>query len=686
MSGIFKCKNCGNIIDLSSAKNGIIECDHCFSKFTVPKKETGTVALRFLSIGEHDLDACKFDDAYAAYDKAKLYNAKEPEAYWGMALAEFKVQYIKDTVNNKLQPICHEFINKQFKLNKNYIKALEYASESQKVEYVKKAGEIDHIRSEFVKLKQSGLDYDSFICVKVSKIDDQTDGSKKNRTEDADAADQIYDLLKRHGYTPFFSEREIRGRIGVDYEAMILYALYTSETMLVVCRNEEYLQTPWVKNEYIRFKELINNKEKENDSLTIVYHGKPIERLPGFNGKIQGIDYSRREADLEIVKFVDTHTPIAKAKKEEEKKKKNEEAELFRQQLEEQKRIQKEIEEKLKNLNSNAASGANSNVVNLLIRATQEMEAKNFEKAKNFLETALERAPENGSAWWNLFLCEFECLSEKNILSQLSDANIEKISNSQNFKNAKRYANGMLKDKINGFREEIKSTVSKNKTELETEIKKLEKVKSENEEAKNQFESECEDTESHLRKLISDTDVKNSIYEHAIFDGHKRKKLKGKWLVLIWIIVAIIVIVSGVLILRADYLQFLKDYSDVYVNGAWNANSDRYEEAAERRDSFPVIAESLYIIGPAIAATVVLLIYIADSIRLKKHKNDISNLQANYDETKKVIEEYKGSLNDIKQKRADFLKDINPKISAMEKKLSVLSRRKGIMDNCLNDL
>ena len=244
----FKCKNCGALFQATTNENGVLKCEYCDSIFTIPKKDSNNEVLQFLQIGEHNLDACHFDEAYTAFEKASQLNDKEPEAYWGMALAEFKVQYIKDAVNNRLQPICHEFNDKEFQANKNYLKALKCAGAEQKSEYFSKAQDIDYIREEFLKLQQSGLDYDCFICVKVSQTGvEQADISKKNWTNDAYNADSIYDLLKRHDFRPFFSEREIKGRNGANYEAMILYALYTAETMLVVCSDEEYLRTPWVK-------------------------------------------------------------------------------------------------------------------------------------------------------------------------------------------------------------------------------------------------------------------------------------------------------------------------------------------------------------------------------------------------------------------------------------------------------
>lgn len=462
----FKCKNCGALFPATTNENGVLKCEYCDSIFTIPKNDSNNEVLQFLQIGEHNLDACHFDEAYTAFEKASQLNDKESEAYWGMALAEFKVQYIKDAVNNRLQPICHEFNDKEFQANKNYLKALRCAGAEQKSEYFSKAQDIDYIREEFLKLQQSGLDYDCFICVKVSQTGvEQADISKKNWTNDAYNADSIYDLLKRHDFRPFFSEREIKGRSGANYEAMILYALYTAETMLVVCSDEEYLRTPWVKNEYTRFKSLIKNEEKENDSLTIVYNGKPIDRLPGDNnGRIQGIDYSKREADFEIVKFVQNHTPIARAKREEEERRKHSQNEEIKKQIEEQKKAQKELEERLKNFNSQSTGAT---VGTLLTRAKQELEVNNFEKARMYFEKALECNPENADAWFGLMLLDHNCVNFDGLLAKLNNAfdsnNCEfflDVVKNRNFIICQKYADGNIAEKLESIKFDCENKIN----------------------------------------------------------------------------------------------------------------------------------------------------------------------------------------------------------------------------------
>ena len=338
----FKCKGCGNELNAANAESGVVVCEYCGMARTVPKRETKPAALSYLMLAEHDLDVCAFDNAFTGYKKAAEADGEEPEAYFGMALARFNVQYLKDLTGQKirLQPICHEVSGKRFCEDANYKKALEKATSAQRAEYERKGKEIDYIRREFEKLEAEGLDYDCFLCVKV------TDDETKLRTKDYKRADDIYFNLRKKGYKPFFSERELDDVTGADYEARILYALYSSECMIVVCGNENYLQTPWVKNEYTRFLKLIGDEEKESDSIALAWFSSPIEKLAGKRGKIQGINLDALDASERITAFVENHTPEAKKRREEERARKTQEAEEARRKLEEQERAQRELEER----------------------------------------------------------------------------------------------------------------------------------------------------------------------------------------------------------------------------------------------------------------------------------------------------------------------------------------------------
>ena len=344
-----KCKTCGEPLDLSKAQCGVIKCAVCDSCFTLPKTDASQKVLDYLFQAEGDLDTGKFEDAHVKYSKAAELDKTEPEAYWGMALAEFKIQYLKDEVNNRLQPICHEINDKDFADSPYFLKALRYATDEQRKEYERKAEEINYIKNEFYKIANSGVKYDCFICVKV------TDDNNGGRTQDYKTADDIYFELKGKGYKPFFSERELVGVTGADYEARILYALKSAECMLVICFDEAYLRTKWVKNEYSRFLKLVNDEEKESDSIALVFGDRPVEKLPGKKGKIQGIALNSLTAMERIVSFVDAHTPEARKRREEAQRKREEDAkrkaqedEVLRQRFAEQEERAREQAELLR--------------------------------------------------------------------------------------------------------------------------------------------------------------------------------------------------------------------------------------------------------------------------------------------------------------------------------------------------
>ena len=473
---IDKCKSCGAPLDINTAVDGVVRCAYCRNTYTVVKHELDPAALSFIRQGEHDLDTCKFDDAYKAFSKASQIDASEPEAYFGMALAEFKVQYLKDIPNKRLQPICHEITDKFFSENKNYKRALELATDRQRIEYERKAEDIDNIRKEFFKLEQSGKDYDCFICVKV------TDDNTKMRTAEYKFADDIYFVLRGKDYKPFFSERELINESGADYEARILYALYCSECMLVVCSNEEYLRTPWVENEYKRFLKLINDEEKESDSITIVYSGKPIEKLSGKNGKIQGIDINSLNAMERIVNFVESHSPEGKKRREQEKLKKQRELEEerkqrkqaeeeYRQRLqqieEENKKRQRELEEELNKLKASTASrtvasisGENLAAVELyLLRAGNFLSSGDYESASSYYKRAVEAAPQNGEGWWGLFLCENKVASAESLLSRVNLNYVNYLNGNENYNNAVKYSDNLLYPKIKKLQDRVKAVV-----------------------------------------------------------------------------------------------------------------------------------------------------------------------------------------------------------------------------------
>ena len=322
-----------------------------------------------------------------------------------MALSDFRVRYIRDEVKDRQQPICYDISDKQFTQNPDYLKAIAKATVEQRAEYVERAREIEHIHKEFNRLKSSGLDYDCFICVKVSD-DERTDASgKKMRTSDCMYADELYFALKGKGYKPFFSERDLAGATGADYEAHILYALYSSESMLVVCGDERYLQTKWVKNEYLRYMKLTRDAGRDDDNLTIVFKGGvPIERLPGRQGKVQGINGDAIDALERVVDFVGANLSANMRPLDIERKE-------YSAKSYERKNVERSGVTK-RDIKIAAATAVSGNEQTRLRLAEDFMNRHDYKGARNWCDGIINEFPLCGRAYWLRFLAQHGCAND----------------------------------------------------------------------------------------------------------------------------------------------------------------------------------------------------------------------------------------------------------------------------------
>ena len=280
-----------------------IQCEYCDSVITLPLTDSPSEVMELLRQANICLYACEFNKAYDLYKLVSEKSPNEPEAYFGMALAEFQVQYLHDEVNNCEQPVCYDISEKPFTDNCHYQKAAELASPAQKIEYARRGETIDAIHNEFYKLSSAGVKYDCFICCKVT-----SDDAARTATYDAYQAARLYNYLEKNGYKPFYSEFDVVDKMGADYEALILYALYTAKCMIVVCLDKGYLRTKWVKNEYSRFLNMVHRAEKADDALSIAYGDTVIEKLSGSNKKYQGVSLTNSPAAYSIiVDFVKRH-------------------------------------------------------------------------------------------------------------------------------------------------------------------------------------------------------------------------------------------------------------------------------------------------------------------------------------------------------------------------------------------
>ena len=110
-----------------------------------------------LALNRANLDRlrCDFYDAIKGYKSILAEYPLNAEANWGLVLATYGIEYVKDTKTNKYLPTCHRVIKESILNHPNYLKATKNAAEEQKAIFTKRAQQIDKLQKA-IKRKISG--------------------------------------------------------------------------------------------------------------------------------------------------------------------------------------------------------------------------------------------------------------------------------------------------------------------------------------------------------------------------------------------------------------------------------------------------------------------------------------------------------------------------------------------------
>ncbi len=291
MATVLKCKMCGGDISVN-ADMTVGTCQYCGSTMTLPRIDTEKKARLFNHANQYRLN-CEFDKAFEAYKMISQEDESEPEAYWGMLLSEYGVEYVEDPKTKKRIPTCHRTIVKPVKSNTHYELAYKYADTEGKLLYQDEAEVIEDLQRKIVSISAKEDPYDIFICYK------ETDEENGERTIESVAAQEIYDELTKNGFKVFFSRITLADKLGKDFEPYIYSALRSAKIMLVVCSSASNANSIWVKNEWSRFVQFI--AEDNQKTLIPVYKDMDATALPSELSRFQGQDLNKVGAIQDLV-------------------------------------------------------------------------------------------------------------------------------------------------------------------------------------------------------------------------------------------------------------------------------------------------------------------------------------------------------------------------------------------------
>ena len=279
---LFKCKMCGGSLEVAAGET-IIKCDFCGTQQTLPKTMDENIQSLF-NRANLLRQKNEFDKAEAIYEKILEADNTEAEAYWGVILCKFGIEYVEDPKTYKRIPTCHRTSYDSIVADEYYKKALEHADATQRVIYEAEAKKIDEIQKGILAISAQEEPYDVFICYK------QSDASGK-RTQDSVIANDIYHQLTQEGFKVFYSAITLEDKIGSAYEPIIFAALNSSKVMLAIGTRPEYFTAVWVKNEWSRFLKMMKNDRSK--MLIPCYKDMDAYELPEEFAHLQAQDMSK---------------------------------------------------------------------------------------------------------------------------------------------------------------------------------------------------------------------------------------------------------------------------------------------------------------------------------------------------------------------------------------------------------
>ena len=348
---VIKCKMCGGDLNLIEGAS-TAECEFCGSVQTVPKVDDEKKITLFARANRLR-SACEFDKAAGIYESIVADFPEEAEAYWGLVLCKYGIEYVDDPATGKKIPTCHRSSFDSILEDSDFEQALENADLLARRVYREEAKQIEEIRKGIIAVSNNEAPYDIFICYKET---DENGG----RTLDSVLAQDIYDALTEKGYRVFFSRITLEDKLGQEYEPYIFAALNSAKIMLAFGTDYEYFNAVWVKNEWSRFLKLMAKDKSKH--LIPCFKGIDAYDMPKEFARLQAQDLGKVGAVQDLLRGIGKLMP-------------------------------KQEQETVVVQTAMPNSGA------MVMRGQFALEDGDFVKASEYFERALDQNPQDGAAY-----------------------------------------------------------------------------------------------------------------------------------------------------------------------------------------------------------------------------------------------------------------------------------------------
>lgn len=382
---VYKCKSCGAALEVTGNES-VVVCDYCDVVNAIPKVQDENLQGLYNRANTLRIK-CEFDKAEKLYEKIIETDNTQYEAYWGLILCRYGIEYVEDVKTFKRIPTCHRASFESIIADEDYKSALTYADALQRKVYESDAREIDRIQKEILALSSKEEPYDVFICYK------QSDDSGK-RTKDSGLANDIYYQLTQEGYKVFYAAITLEDKLGSAYEPIIFAALNSAKVMLAIGTKPEYFNAVWVKNEWSRFMKIM--KKDRSKMLVPCYMDMDAYELPDEFANLQALNMSSIGFIPDLVRNI-------------------------------KKIIVKEeaVAAVASHQAASQGSAESAHVAPLLKRASMYLEDGDFVAANEYCEKVLDQEPENSTAYLYKLLADLKLTSVDKLGKVKGNASID---------------------------------------------------------------------------------------------------------------------------------------------------------------------------------------------------------------------------------------------------------------------
>ena len=479
----FYCKMCGGELEVNQDAT-VGQCQYCGTKQTIPKTDNEKI-MNLFNRANHYRMKNDFDNAMNSYENILNEDSKNAEAYWGICLCRYGIEYVKDPLTEKMIPTCHRTQLESIIEDEDFISACENADSVARSTYEQEAKHIDKIQKKILQISSKEEDYDVFICYKEAD-------NMGERTPDSVIGQDIYDALTEKGIRVFFARISLEDKVGTAYEPYIFAALQSAPIMITIGTKPEYMEAVWVKNEWSRFLAMMK-KDSKKTIIPVYKFMNPYDMPEGF-ARIQAVNMEKIGAMQDLVHGIEKI--LGKDKNR--------------------------IVEKVVRVDENANSA--SKYAPLLERAWIFLEDKNWNKAREYVERVLDMNPKCGEAYLIKMLAGMS-LNNRNALKNWSHP----LDGYDEYKKIMKYGDDELKNELMQYNKIIVDRQRKKEQELNEkrmreERELYERKKREEEERKARLEkkrqeiyAKYDDTIQSNRKKAQDLEnEKHEIVEKII--------------------------------------------------------------------------------------------------------------------------------------------------------------------------